>query len=180
MKLHSIIGIAAIGSMAAVASADVNLTFDNFIASGGQFAAYDDEVVGVLDTVDGDFLLNAAGENFTWADDLTLLVAEATESGGVGDILIQVGGYSDYGAANRFTWPTGASGDAGTVGGGEVAIGGIDVTGYRLWIGNGYTSGGAGNWSGDIFLGGSIAFVPAPGALALLGLGGLAARRRRG
>ena len=72
-----------------------------------------------------------------------------------------------------------AAGAAGTESGGVIDIGGIDVSGYYLFLGNGYTSGGDGVWTGTINLGGSIAHVPAPGALALLGLGGLVTRRRR-
>lgn len=121
----------------------------------------------------GDFILNF-GESFTWADDLTIMIASEDMS----SLHMQIGGYTDFGASYRFTWPTGASGDPGTHGGGTIDIGGIDCSGYYVWMGNGYSSGGDGNWTGDIYLEG-ISYVPAPGAIALLGLGGLVARRRR-
>jgi MYXO-CTERM domain-containing protein len=57
----------------------------------------------------------------------------------------------------------------------------IDLTGkgLHLWIGNGF--GGStttGTWNGTITLHG-VTGIPAPGALALLGLAGLTGRRRR-
>jgi MYXO-CTERM domain-containing protein len=49
----------------------------------------------------------------------------------------------------------------------------------RVWIGNGYGAAGtSGTWTGTVTLHG-VDFVPAPGAAALLGLAGLASRRRR-
>ena len=48
-----------------------------------------------------------------------------------------------------------------------------------IWLGNGYGAAGtSGTWTGSITLVGVNA-VPAPGALALLGVAGFAARRRR-
>jgi hypothetical protein len=48
-----------------------------------------------------------------------------------------------------------------------------------IWLGNGYgASGTSGTFTGTITLIGVNA-VPAPGAIALLGLAGLAGRRRR-
>ena len=50
-----------------------------------------------------------------------------------------------------------------------------------VWIGNGYgATGTSGKWTGTVTLHGvNVVAVPAPGALALLGLAGLAGRRRR-
>jgi MYXO-CTERM domain-containing protein len=48
-----------------------------------------------------------------------------------------------------------------------------------IWIGNGYGAAGtSGTWTGTITLLGVTA-VPAPGAVALLGLAGFCSRRRR-
>jgi MYXO-CTERM domain-containing protein len=48
-----------------------------------------------------------------------------------------------------------------------------------VYLGNGYGAGGtSGTWTGSITLLGVTA-VPAPGAIALLGLAGLVGRRRR-
>ena len=49
----------------------------------------------------------------------------------------------------------------------------------KIWLGNGYGAAGtSGTWTGSITLIGVNA-IPAPGALALLGVAGLAGRRRR-
>jgi len=161
--------------LASSATAEIDLVFTNFIAAGSQFSQTDSNALsGSIDQADGLFVLNS-GENFTWADDLTVIIASEDLS----VLHMQIGGFSDYGATHRFSWPTGASGDPGTEAGGIIDIGGIDVTGYYMFLGNGYASGGDGDWTGSIELLGSVAHVPAPGALALLGLAGLAGRRRR-
>ena len=61
------------------------------------------------------------------------------------------------------------------------------MTGYYLYLGNGYAGGGPGVWTGSIDAIGSIDFqgstpaVPGPAALAgLVGIAGIARRRRRG
>ncbi len=166
-------GVAAM-TLAGSAAADVSITLDGFTAAGSQFSMIDGTLSGSIDTAVGDFMLDAEGQNWTWCSDLTVMIANADLS----ELYMQIGGYSNYGAAHRFTWSQGDSGATGTAGGGTIDIGGIDVSGYHIWIGNGYGSGGDGVWSGQIDLLGSVA-VPAPGALALLGLAGLAGRRRR-
>ena len=174
MNTQTVLGIFAAGSMAAVASADYTINFDEFVAAGGNFTRVSEEatLTGTLTSALGDFVLNTEGENFTWCDDLCVIIANDNLS----ELLVQIGGFSDFGASYRYTWPEGGAGDAGTEGGGEVITDAIDATGYYVWLGNGYGSGGNGDWSGSIVLGG---VVPAPGAVALLGLGGLVARRRR-
>jgi MYXO-CTERM domain-containing protein len=48
-----------------------------------------------------------------------------------------------------------------------------------VWLGNGYGAAGtSGTWTGSITLIG-VEAIPAPGAVALLGLAGLAGSRRR-
>ncbi len=183
MRAHYLVGMAATAAISSAAVAELTLDFENFIAPGANYFPQNianDQLVpleGNITGFIGDFVLNEDGEGFTWADDLSVVVATADLS----EILIQMGGYSDFGATYRFIWPDGASGDAGTEAGGAVStgvLGGIDVTGYYLWLGNGYASGGNGNWTGSITIEGTV--TPAPGALALLGLAGLAGRRRRG
>ncbi|MEI6879145.1 MAG: MYXO-CTERM sorting domain-containing protein, partial [Planctomycetota bacterium] len=58
---------------------------------------------------------------------------------------------------------------------------GLNMTGSTnsIWIGNGYSyAPTSGTWTGSITLLGVNA-VPAPGAIALVGLAGLVGRRRR-
>ena len=175
MKTTAFIGAASAALVAGPALADIDLVFDGFIASGAQFNLESELALdGSIDTAIGDFVMNI-GENFTWADDLAVMIASEDLS----ELHMQIGGYSDFGATHRYVWEFGASGDPGTAAGGTIDIGGIDVSGYYLFLGNGYGSGGPGDWSGNIQLLGSVAFVPAPGALALLGVAGLAGRRLR-
>ena len=179
MRAHLIMGMAATAAISSAAVAEISLDFTGFEATGANFALTNENAVaGNITDFAGDFVLDLDGENFTWADDLTVLIASADLS----DILVQMGGFSDFGATYKYTWPVGAAGDAGTEAGGLVStdvLGGIDATGYYVWIGNGYGSGGVGTWSGNIKINGTIDYVPAPGALALLGVAGLAGRRRR-
>jgi hypothetical protein len=128
----------------------ISLVFQNFIASGAQFALTDDSpITGTLSQVVGNFTFHS-GESFTWADDLTIIIANEDLS----DIVVQVGGFSDFGASWKFLWGCCSTGTEETDSGSSVDCGSIDVTGYYLWLGNGYGSGGPGDWSGLIDLDG--------------------------
>ena len=172
MKSSMILGGAAVLVAAGVAGADYKIDFEEFIAAGGEFTTLVNgaDVSGTLTGVTADFVLYQAGDGLTWADDLTVLIGGA----------VQIGGFSDQGTLNPYAWGTGSSGTAGTLVQTSFAIDpNVDVTGLDISLGNGYNAGGNGYWTGSITLEG-ITVVPAPGAIALLGLGGLVARRRRG
>ena len=164
------IGLAATSS----AHADIDIDFDGIQFTGAEFGLVEEAIEGSLSNAFGDFILDEEGVDFTWADDLTILVANDDLS----DILVQIGGFSDFGAGVKYAWPTGSAGAAGTVGGGDIPIVPIDVSGYALWIGNGYAQGGLGIWSGEIQLSG-ISAIPVPGTLAVFGLAAPLFRRRR-
>lgn len=175
-KKIAFIGVAAVTAFGSAAVADIDLSFTDFEAVGANYVQYAPNTLeGTLNAFDGEFVLTEDGLNFTYADDFSILIANADLT----DILVQMGGYSNFGADNYFTWTSGGSSAAGTQGGGFIDAGPIDVTGYYVWIGNGYGGGGAGIWTGTVDMIGDVSFVPAPGALALLGLAGLASRRRR-
>jgi len=123
--------------------------FENVVAQGSNFWQMDPPLpcmdgLLLLD-VSGDFVLNS-GENFTWADDLTIMFANDDLS----ELYMQIGGFSDYGTSYRYTWPYGASGDPGTAAGGLIDIASVEISDWYGWIGNGYGSGGDGDWSGQI------------------------------
>jgi|SaaInl4_150m_RNA_FD_contig_41_98112_length_621_multi_5_in_0_out_0_1 hypothetical protein len=132
---------------------EATLTFDALAASGFVFSLYsEDDLAGNITGAFGDFVMNEAGVDWNYCDDFTVIVATLDLS----EVILQVGGWDDTGAANRFGWPEGGSSDPGP-GGGLVEFGlDIDVTGYYLFLGNGYASGGENTWTGTITLYGSI------------------------
>jgi len=146
--------------MASFASADFVIEFTGFTAAGGYFAQTTTcgSVTGILTSVVGDFVLDEEGISFTYANDLAIMFADTDWT----DLHVQIGGFSTFDGltvfqgdvTGKWTWPDGESSDAGTVGGGTVTFDeGIDMTGYEVWLGNGFDGGNnAGVWSGSITL----------------------------
>lgn len=183
----------AAGSMAAViasaASADITVTLTNQTFAGFNFNQFVDytttNIVGTLTGASINVTLNAS-TSYTYADDLCVYVDVLPL--GLGGKL-QIGGFSNLGAPAgfRYTWPNGASSAPGTTSVGSVnlttalAFTGDAAVDGTVWIGNGYgATGTSGTWTGTVTLFGVNAVpVPAPGAMALLGVAGIAARRRR-
>ena len=181
----------AAGSMAAViasaASADITVTHTNQTFAGFNFNQFVDytttNIVGTLTGASINVTLDAS-TSFTYADDLCVYV-DVLPLGTGG--LLQIGGFSNLSAAQRYSWPNGGSSAPGTTSVGSVtltsalAFSGNAAVDGTVWIGNGYGAAGtSGTWSGTVTLIGVDAVpVPAPGAMALLGVAGLAARRRR-
>ncbi len=179
-KIALVAGLAA--AVAGTASADVTVTFTNQTWTGFNFtdlsAAYGG-FSGTLTGVSVNATLNAS-TNFTYADDICVYVDVAPLSSGG---LLQVGGYSNLGATQRLFWANGGSSAPGTTVISSRSVNAISFSGTSadatIWLGNGYgASGTSGTWTGSITLIGVNA-VPAPGAIALVGLAGLAGRRRR-
>jgi len=183
MKTVLAAGVAA-AALVSAASADVTVTFTNQTWTGFNFsdlsAAYGG-FSGTLTGVSVNATLNAS-VSFTYADDLCIYVDVAPLSTAG---FLQVGGFSNLSAAQRYSWPNGGSSAPGTTVIGTVnlttalAFTGNAAVDGTIWLGNGYGAAGtSGTWTGSITLIGVDA-VPAPGAIALLGLAGLAGRRRR-
>ena len=174
MKATSLMAAAVIGLGSGAALADISIDFEDFAATGGSFYQVGDTTVeGTLAQAIGDFYLVAEGGNWTYADDLTVLFVD-----GDGNFVLQIGGWSTY-AETKLSWEYGGSQDAGTEGGGTVDVN-MDVSGMTMYMGNGYSSGTESTWTGNITLTGiDFTAIPAPGALALLGLAGIAGTRRR-
>ncbi|MEY2716627.1 MAG: hypothetical protein RIT24_2970 [Planctomycetota bacterium] len=177
----------AAAALASAASADITVTLTNQTFTGFNFATAVDytqfNIVGSLTGASINVTLNASTA-YTYADDLCVYVdIEPLSTAG----FLQIGGFSNLSAAQRYSWPNGGSSAAGTTSIGTVnlttalAFTGNKAVDGTVWVGNGYGAAGtSGTWTGTITLHGIDAFaVPAPGALALLGLAGLAGRRRR-
>ncbi len=181
MKTLIASGIAA-AALVSAASADVTYTLTNETFSSFTFieAYAPGTLIGTLTGASIDVTLHASFRG-TSASDLCVYMNQVpTSSNG----LLQCGGSSDLYATQRYFWPTGGSSIPGTTSIGTVNFTtGIDMAANPtqvVWIGNGYTNpnGPSGTWTGTITLRG-VSAVPAPGAVALLGLAGLTGRRRR-
>jgi MYXO-CTERM domain-containing protein len=178
---------AAVAALSSAAAADITFTLTNQTFTGFNFSQFVDytqfNIVGTLTGASINVTLNSS-TNFTYADDLCVYVdVQPLAPGG----FLQIGGFSNLSAAQRYSWPNGGSSAPGATSIGSVNLTtalnftGNAATDGTIWIGNGYgASGTAGTWTGTVTLHGVNAVaVPAPGAVALLGLAGLAAGRRR-
>jgi MYXO-CTERM domain-containing protein len=172
----------AAAALVSAASADVTVTFTNQTWTGFNFSDLTATFGGFSGTLTG-VSVNAtltASTNFTYADDLCVYVDAAPLSTGG---LLQVGGFSNLNATQRLSWANGGSQVPGTTVIDSKSVNPIVFSGSAadpiIWLGNGYGAAGtSGTFTGTITLIGVDA-VPAPGAIALLGLAGLAGRRRR-
>ena len=182
-----LVGGIATAALASAASADITVTLTNQTFTGFNFAQFVDytqyNIVGSLTGASINVTLDASVA-YTYADDLCVYVdIEPLSTAG----FLQVGGFSNLSAAQRYSWPNGGSNAPGTTSIGTVnfttalAFSGNKAVDGTVWIGNGYGAAGtSGTWTGTVTLHGVDAVaVPAPGAIALLGLAGLAGRRRR-
>ena len=180
MKNTCLISSIAAAAIAAGASADVTYTFDSLTLDALEFNQIfgAGTLVGSLTGVRVNATLLDSIRTF--ANDLTIYI----DLPPIGNGALQVGGYSTLGSTQRYQWTNGNSGDVGTIVNSTVTLAtAIGFTGTAadlpVLLGNGFAGGGAsGTWSGSITLIG-VSVVPAPGAIALLGLAGLAASRRR-
>ena len=170
-------GVAA-AALVSAASADVTYTFTNQVWTGFNFneAYAAGSLTGTLTGASVNAVLNASTA-YTYADDLCIYVAGSPLALGG---MLQCGGFSNLSATQRYSWANGGSNAANTPVSGTVNFTtGIDMAAnptMSIWIGNGYGAAGtSGTWTGTI----TLHFVPAPGAIALLGLAGLTGRRRR-
>ncbi len=174
------LSVAAIAALAGTANADVTVNFTNQTFVGFNFNEIfaPGTLTGTLTGVSVDAVLNASVA-FTYADDLCVYLDEIPLSTGG---QLQVGGFSNLSALERIFWANGASDLPGTTVIDSVTLGTpilMDGNLASVWLGNGYGAAGtSGTWTGSVTLLG-VDVVPAPGAFALLGLGGLAAARRR-
>ena len=183
-----ILGSALACSAVNTARADIIYTFTNQTWTGFNFteAFAPGSVTGTLTGASSNATLNAS-TNYTYADDLAIYVAGSPLANGG---LLQLGGFSNLFANQRYSWGNGGSDAPGTPVSGTVNFTtGINFdtnTTQYIWIGNGYGAAGtSGTWTGTLTLiglnsGTPPAAVPEPCSLAILGVGavGLFLRKR--
>ena len=180
MKI-SAIGASVAVVVASVASADVTYTFTNQAWAGYSFTSAfgAGTLTGSITAVKANATLDAQTIE-TYASDLCIYVAyNPLASGG----LLQAGGVDDFLATQKYSWANGDSSAPGTVVSSTrlltTAISMAANPNAIVYVGNGYIQ-GWGTWTGTITLVGvDLAPVPAPGAVALLGLAGAIGGRRR-
>lgn len=188
--------VACIGG-APTANADITVTLTNQTFTGFNFSQFVDytqyNIVGTLTGASINVTLNASVA-YTYADDLSVYVdIEPLGTGG----FLQIGGFSNLSAAQRYTWPNGASNAPGTTSIGTVTLTtALNFTANKavdgtVWIGNGYGAAGtSGTWTGTVTLHGVDALstspppppppVPQPGSWSVVVSGLLALLARSG
>ena len=130
----------------------VLIEFEGLTAQGSQFFdVTGDGYTGELTAVKADFVIDQAGGS-TWASDLAVLFT-TEENISSSTVVLQVGGFSDYGpSGSRIPWGTGGSG-TGTPVNTTVSIPTpLLVDDLYVWIGHGWSTGPSSTWSGLIEL----------------------------
>ncbi|MFW6347466.1 MAG: S8 family serine peptidase, partial [Cyclonatronaceae bacterium] len=137
---------------------EYEIEFDEITFDASEFMSVTSALSGELIAVEADFELDEASGG-TWANDFAILFTdgdEITEE----NVVLQVGGLTEYGPDGRIPWDTGSSGQPGTPVETTLEIPTpLDVEGLTVWIGQGWASGGPSTWSGSVELIG-VADVP--------------------
>ncbi len=161
----------ASAAIAGTSAADVTIDYDTGNLLGLQVVGFD--LSGYTGTLTGMTVVTnfyAAASSSVWASDFLVAVSNGTAGVSAGGYNAGFG-FTDLGG---FSW----SYSFGSYSSYKAAN--LDMAGNSgaLYLANGWSTSPGGSWSGSVTLHGLTA-VPAPGALALLGLAGLASRRRR-
>lgn len=158
-------------ALCGAANADISVVFDTNLGPGQFISISLGSMSGTLTGICADiFFTNNAGDG-SWASDMLVMVSDGTTG-------FSAGGFNlSFGLNYIGSWDSGASSSSNfysmqALGGGAMAGNGV------LYIANGWNAGGGAGYDGKITLKG-LNYVPAPGALALVGLAGLTRSRRR-
>jgi MYXO-CTERM domain-containing protein len=163
-------GIAS-AAVVATSSADVTVSFDTGLITGLTVVGVQGGLSGTLTGMDISVNFYNSASSGVWASDLLVAVSDGTSVAG-----IEWGGFNasfGYVDGGSFSWSPAYGNYSASFTGYSVA-----VNNGSLVVANGWSTSPGGAWSGTITLYG-VDVVPAPGAIALLGLAGLAGRRRR-
>ena len=175
MKTTMFLSAASAALVAGPAIADYEVAFA-VTGPGLNSSTYTAELDGALAGMNvATNFVNAGG--WTWAGDLHIGIVDPNGNA------MQFGGYNyDDGSANAGDFPS--SWDTSTSGAfaHNASLAAMGLSGSGTWtitVTDGYDNGAETDaWDGIINLEG-VELVPAPGAIALLGVAGLAGRRRR-
>jgi hypothetical protein len=191
-NLHISLAAAAAVALGSVASADVTFNLPSFQSGNtpGIFVAGATQTYGVitLGTLMGTLtgistsvtLIDSGGTTF--ANSFAVLVDNDNGSDGQPP-LAQVGGQFNFGSPQVYSWTGGNSNVDGTTFTSTIMLSTVldnAITPISVGVGNMAqpVQGSFGVWSGTVTLIG-VDYVPAPGAVALLGMASLFGRRRR-
>ncbi len=130
---------------------DFIIEVDALDFGGGEFMQAVTGLTGELTSVSG-MLEMLSAEGLTWTNDFAVLVTDGPDLND-SELLLQVGGLTDFGAAQNLSW----------VGGGSATTPIDEVVeldtpiefeeDYYVWIGNGWDNAGAGGvWDGEVGL----------------------------
>jgi subtilisin family serine protease/uncharacterized membrane protein len=127
------------------------IEFEEITFGASEFMSVTSDLSGELTAVTADFVIDEANGG-TWANDFAVLFStgeEITED----NVVLQVGGLTEYSPNGRIPWGTGSSGTPGTPVQTTLEIPTpLDVEGLTVWIGQGWASGGSSTWSGSVEL----------------------------
>lgn len=161
---------------AGAVNAEVTLDLGDNLLVGDTFNGYEFELTGQMTGFEIVFDFDPLDAGGAWASDMVFVLIGAGLEG------VSWGGFNtDFGFPSQGSWAFDGSGSAAA----GTYTDTIDFTSastgtWTLGIGNGWTTGGEVAYNNvSVTLFGDVDFVPAPGALALLGLAGLAGSRRR-
>ena len=162
-------GVSA-AAIAGAANADITVVIDETLLLGGEAVFVDlGEVSGTLTGISYSYSWSNTAGDSSWSSDMLIGVTHSGTAVSVGGYNLGFGG-SSWGALN-------GSYSTGTFTG--YASGSMAMSGNAgFYWANGWSSSGGTTSSATVTLMG-INAIPAPGALALLGLAGIAGRRRR-
>ncbi|MBL9141706.1 MAG: hypothetical protein JNK53_07550 [Phycisphaerae bacterium] len=167
-------GLAA-AAICGAASADISIQFNSgALGAGGVFGPIAvGSVSGTLTSFLADITFTNLFGDSSWASDMLVAFSDGTNAASAGGFNL------NFGVTTLGGWNSGASSASGNysmmaANGTSVAMNGLG----NLYIANGYSASSGASYSGKITLKG-LNYVPAPGAIALLGLAGLRSRRRR-
>lgn len=172
---------AVLAAAAGAANADVTLNLGNLALSGGQFGGGTFGATGTLTgmTISFDFQPDAAAQTAgSWASDAILYVGGPdTNSGEWGGYNLSFGGFDEgvFSFDGPVSAPPGVYADSQTVSNATPPSG---AGTWSVYFANGWGGSPLVQYNNiSVTLHGVT--VPTPGAMALLGLGGLVAARRR-